>query len=219
MATTPILYFEQTGCYDTEVVGESRYQKELNHLEKYDQREFDYTTLWLEDYNEYDKNAVAVVIEGDTIGYLSRRNAIAYRQKITELGYPDSIGACYSKLIGGHILDNGEKASFGVVLDLDIDNLVIQEIKTIEAWEPKIKEQTFIDKILYGDKKANTIDKFLSRYIKTKYPLFVVIAVSVIVLFCCISFIYGTITAGMDSLHATRTARHTTPATDATPIP
>jgi len=219
MATTPILYFEQTGRYDTEVVGESRYQKELTYLGKFGQREFDYTTLWLEDYNEYDKNAVAVVIEGDTIGYLSRRNAIAYRQKITELGYPDSIGACYSKLIGGHILDNGEKASFGVVLDLDIDNLVIQEIKTIESWEPKVKEQTVIEKILYGDKKANSIDKFLSKYIKAKYPLLVVVAVVFITMLLCVSFVISTITSGIAGIHATRTARHQTPQAQVTPIP
>jgi hypothetical protein len=64
-----------------------------------------------EPQNPYDPNAVAIVIDGKKVGYLSRDNAIVFApvaQRIVELGCEVQ---CAATIVGGG-------GRFGVVLDL-----------------------------------------------------------------------------------------------------
>jgi len=65
--------------------------------------------------NEHDSNAVRVHIHGGAqVGYLSREDAIAYRDAMVALTTQRAAGVCPAKLIGG----TPGKPSIGVVLDL-----------------------------------------------------------------------------------------------------
>lgn len=79
--------------------------------------------IFLEDHNKFDKNAVAIVFETDTVGYLSREDAVKYRAEILNLGYPQAIGTCAARITGG-----GENRSYGIQLDLDLHELQVEKI-------------------------------------------------------------------------------------------
>lgn len=118
--STEILHFKKNEKYRQAVVGESNYQEHLERAAQDDDLE---VSLFLEDYNKFDKNAVAVVFDTDTVGYLSHENAVKYRNAIKSLGHPLAIGTCAAKVIGG-----GEDRSYGIVLDLNLSNLEIEKI-------------------------------------------------------------------------------------------
>src|SRR5678815_27496 len=80
------------GTYEFDIVGESKYQDALEAIcggrteesaEQYTEAE-----LYLEDSNQFDNQAVRVTIAGNTVGYLSRENARAYRTQLKQLGQP-----------------------------------------------------------------------------------------------------------------------------------
>jgi hypothetical protein len=124
-----VLFFKSTGRYDTEVVGESYYQEHLSYLAEMNEDYLVETVdLFLEDYNKHDNQTVAVSVEGEDVGHLSREDARRYRAGLKALGYPTALGSCAGKLTGGHELENGEQASFGIVLDLDLDHLEVRDI-------------------------------------------------------------------------------------------
>jgi hypothetical protein len=138
------LFFKPTGKYKQQVTGESHYQTHLSYLASlYDDGLIEAVDLFLEDHNQYDSNAVVVTIEGEEVGHLSRPDAVRYRERLKALGHPAAIGVCRGKLTGGHTLDDGSQAHYGLVLDLDIDNLEIEDIarsktsETSEASKPK----------------------------------------------------------------------------------
>jgi hypothetical protein len=60
--------------------------------------------------NPFDRNAVMVEIDGQTVGYLDRAAARRYHRRLLPLAEPIQLPA---KLIGG----TREKPSFGVILD------------------------------------------------------------------------------------------------------
>jgi hypothetical protein len=65
--------------------------------------------------NPYDPNAIRVCAEGGgTIGYLSRENAIEYKEVFAQLAAHQHVGACRAKLIGG----TPEKSTYGVLINL-----------------------------------------------------------------------------------------------------
>lgn len=74
--------------------------------------------LILEDTNPHDVNAVRVEIDGALIGYLSRDNAARYRANLSAAGTPDATVQCRARIVGGFETASGERASFGVRLDL-----------------------------------------------------------------------------------------------------
>lgn len=74
-------------------------------------------TLMREPENPFDRDAVVVQINGETVGYLSRGDAQRYRTRLRALDRPIEIPA---KLIGGE----PGKPSFGVLLDCrDVEHL------------------------------------------------------------------------------------------------
>lgn len=123
------LFFKPTGRYDQQVVGESHYQTHLAYLaEQNDDRLIESVDLFLDDHNRHDSNAVAVSVDGEDVGHLSKTDALRYRQALKSLGHPAAIGVCRGILTGGHDLPEGVRASYGIVLDLDLDDLQIEEI-------------------------------------------------------------------------------------------
>jgi hypothetical protein len=74
--------------------------------------------LILEDSNPHDANAVRIEIEGELIGYLSRDNARRYRADLAAAGQPRATVRCKARIVGGFETESGERAHFGVRLDL-----------------------------------------------------------------------------------------------------
>ena len=74
-----------SGQYDLEAIGESRRQKYLEalcggHSRKGSKQEV-LAKLHYENGNPSDKNAIRVVVNGGTVGYLPPENASLYRKK------------------------------------------------------------------------------------------------------------------------------------------
>ena len=74
-------------------------------------------SLVLEDNNRYDKKAVRVDIEGETVGYLSKENARKFRRKFSFKG---KVFECDAIIIGGWDRGGGDTGHYGVRLDLEI---------------------------------------------------------------------------------------------------
>lgn len=110
------------GDFAVEVVGVSRRQDALAAIVERHGRSGRTVTLdallILESTNPHDANAVRVEIDGALIGYLSRDNARRYRADLTAAGTPQATVQCKARIVGGFETSTGERASFGVRLDL-----------------------------------------------------------------------------------------------------
>ncbi|MBI5951859.1 MAG: hypothetical protein HY865_09395 [Chloroflexi bacterium] len=115
------LYFKSTGKYQQEITNETHHQSHLAHLASLYEDDWK-AELLQEDHGGLDSNAVVVMLECEEAGELSRPDALRYREKLKALGYPAAIGMCRGKLTGG------DQSSYGVLLDLDIENLEIDDI-------------------------------------------------------------------------------------------
>lgn len=91
------------------LVGESQYQAALIQTARTTGR-LGWAMLIPEAGNPFDSNAVAVQMNGETVGYLSRTDARRYGRRLRALATPMEVPA---KLIGGEL----RKPSFGVLLD------------------------------------------------------------------------------------------------------
>ena len=110
------------GSFSVEVVGVSRRQHAIAAVVEAHGRSGRTVTidalLVLEPENPHDANAVRVEIEGAHIGYLSRENALRYRADLAAAGSPAATVQCKARIVGGFETTSGERASFGVRLDL-----------------------------------------------------------------------------------------------------
>ena len=110
------------GTFAVEVVGVSRRQDALAAIVDRHGRSGRIVTLdallILENSNPHDANAVRVEIDNALIGYLSRDNAVRYRADLAAANTPDATIQCKARIVGGFETDSGERASFGVRLDL-----------------------------------------------------------------------------------------------------
>ena len=117
--------FKGPGSYGLDIVGESHYQGALEAI--CGGRTTDGTNkivdafLMLDDQNPYDKQAVAIVIEGKKVGHLSRENARQYRERLRQLGVGMRPAVCKAKIVGGWDRGGGDRGHFGVKLDLPIE--------------------------------------------------------------------------------------------------
>lgn len=88
-----------------EIVGEAYYQRELAKLAG--PKTTNGVSVYLdarlvpEPTNRHDRNAVATVINGHTVGYLSRRQAVAYHKAMNERGFGGSSLTGFSARIHG----------------------------------------------------------------------------------------------------------------------
>jgi len=103
--------------WTTDIYGESNYQPALSKAyRRHGGTGSDLkvsATLVPEQNNKHDSNAVRVEIDGSTVGYLPREKAAEYR---ASLGAQS--GQCGAKITGGHERYNGERAFFGVKLNM-----------------------------------------------------------------------------------------------------
>ena len=95
-------YIKGHGRFDQEVVGESHYQDILNIISTSmpDEYKFVQATLEMEPSNPHDKNAVAVKIAGQTVGYLPRDAAKEYQKKAKTEHIPPVV-TCPAMITGG----------------------------------------------------------------------------------------------------------------------
>ncbi|MBY0566484.1 MAG: HIRAN domain-containing protein [Hyphomonadaceae bacterium] len=110
------------GQFAVDVVGVSRRQDVLAAVVERHGRSGRTVTvdaiLVLEDSNPHDANAVRVEIDGALIGYLSRDNARRCRADLAAAGQPRATVRCKARIVGGFETSDGERAHFGVRLDL-----------------------------------------------------------------------------------------------------
>jgi hypothetical protein len=104
------------GAFAVDVVGVSQYQRVIEAAAE--EGAIVSATLILEDSNPYDDQAVAVHLNGQRAGYLSRANARLYRADLAAAGEPRLIVRCKAKIVGGFETQSGERAHFGLKLDL-----------------------------------------------------------------------------------------------------
>lgn len=129
-----IVRFQSSGeiPYPLQVKGESYHRKEIRSLfDHIDPQEgIDATNLTahliMEDTNPYDKNAVRVDIQKQAVGYLDKVDALKYRQQLKKLKLSGVIGEVGASIKGGFRLQSGDLADFGILLDLDLDDIRIE---------------------------------------------------------------------------------------------
>lgn len=109
--------------YDFPVVGESHYQSALariaGHHGSNKVRQECIANLVPEDTNDFDDKAIAVVVEGSTVGYLGREDARSFRRRLSQKSLAGQTTGCHAIVIGGGKLQNGDDRSYGIQLDLD----------------------------------------------------------------------------------------------------
>jgi hypothetical protein len=129
-----IIYFKSTDNYDQAVVGESNYQSQIDKAFQEDGR-FIEVSLILEPHNQFDQNAVAVSYGADTFGYLSSTDALTYCKSLLKIGHPNAMGICKAKIVGGR-----DDRSYGVILDLDLQNLQIEKVVLPQQSQPAVSQ-------------------------------------------------------------------------------
>jgi hypothetical protein len=121
------VFIQGDGQYDLEVVGESLYQKYLKALsdscKKNGDRKELLAKLHYENANPHDKKAIRVVINGGTVGYLSPKNARAFRKRVEKVGMEGLIISCNAEIVGGRRVGLLRRTDYGVWLDLPLKNL------------------------------------------------------------------------------------------------
>lgn len=104
------------------VVGESHYQQALSRIcggkSPDGHRRGCIAALVREPHNEHDRHAVAVQIDAEKVGYLSRDDAKAYGSVLERLAADGCVGACDAEIRGGWNRGGGDEGHFGVVLFL-----------------------------------------------------------------------------------------------------
>src|SRR6266542_3590930 len=103
------------GGVEVEVVGESHHDDAFNKItggRTEEGHNFDCVAqLVPEPNNPYDTNAIAIYIDGLTVGHLSRQTAIAYQPIARRLnGHP---ATCCATVRGGWDRGNGDRGYFG----------------------------------------------------------------------------------------------------------
>lgn len=105
-----------------EVVGESNYQNNIKKLIiKHDNTGINQeciATLIPESDNKYDKNAVRIDVDGLTVGYLSRNDAILFRELLKTNNLENQVTTCNATINGGFAMNNNKKASYGIFLKI-----------------------------------------------------------------------------------------------------
>lgn len=120
----PVFSWPETGPFDTEVVGESHCQPALRHIVDQLGGHGDTTarltaTAVLVPYdNPQDPNAVRVEISGLPVGHLGRTDASAYRAVLKFKRSGVAPAACMARIVGGFVMEDGERAHYGVRLQL-----------------------------------------------------------------------------------------------------
>lgn len=109
------------GRYDVIVVGVSFYQKALEKICNKTRREglnvFTQADVIPDNDNPHDNHAVRIEIDGETVGHLSRKNAILWRSKMISDNH-SGVVKCPAKI--GWDKNYNEEGSYGVWLNIDL---------------------------------------------------------------------------------------------------
>ena len=106
---------EGPGAFAVNVVGVSQYQRVLETAAEEGVVD---AVLMREDDNPHDDQAVAIFISGERAGYLSRTDARRFRADLATAGDATLSVRCKAKVVGGFETKTGERAHFGLKLDL-----------------------------------------------------------------------------------------------------
>jgi hypothetical protein len=108
------------------VVGTSQYQDALWRIVGEPTRDRDSRASWSgqaalepEPENCHDCNAVRVVVDGQTVGYLDRDLAAELQPDLVEMARHGATLAAAAHAVGGFQLREGGRASVGLVLEMD----------------------------------------------------------------------------------------------------
>lgn len=117
--------------YPLQVQGESHYKANIENILGFVDKDgvdedHHVARLILEDTNPVDANAVRVEIDDQKVGYLAKPAAKVYRAKLAALGLAGVIGECGASIKGG-FMKQGERADFGIRLDIDLDKLQVEK--------------------------------------------------------------------------------------------
>lgn len=111
-----------TGYYTFDIVGEASYQDALDRIcggRNADGHELECKASLIEEpKNPHDRNAVKVVIAGRTVGYLSRRDAVAFKQALVSEGLSGRPVNVDAIVIGGWDRGSRGQGHYGVKLDM-----------------------------------------------------------------------------------------------------
>lgn len=121
--------------YVLDIVGESHYQDTLKQLAATHGEAPLLAHLVPEPFNPYDRHAVAVVIDGQRVGYISRDQAAEYQPVLTNLARRGSPLVAVADLKGGFVTSTGQIASFGVELRMTEPDMLKEEQRT-PAYRP-----------------------------------------------------------------------------------
>jgi hypothetical protein len=109
------------GQFAFDIVGEGSYQESLEHFAGGKKTIGANVTVQVmvvpEDGNPHDANAVRVICQGVTVGYLSRRDAIAWRAALSEQQQKVQNVTARAVIVGGWANDEDE-GEFGMRLDV-----------------------------------------------------------------------------------------------------
>lgn len=110
------------GQFEFEVVGESNYQRELkaaagDHGDDPADAHC-LAALIPDDDNPHDDKAVAVSVDGQTVGYLSRADARSFRRRLSQRKLGGQTTQCDAMIVGGGRGKGGKRYSYGIRLDI-----------------------------------------------------------------------------------------------------
>jgi hypothetical protein len=106
------------GRFEFEVVGESNYQNAIHSIAETNASAQCLAMIVPEDDNKFDQLAVRIDIQNKTVGYMSRDDARSFRKLLSKKKISGKVTSCDAAIIGGFVLRDGSKASYGVTLDI-----------------------------------------------------------------------------------------------------
>ena len=101
--------------FDFEIVGESHYQAQISTIAKRGDSHLT-ASLVLDPSNPYDNLAVRVDIGGQTVGYLSRKDARSFRRRLGAMRLTGQTTTCDAEIRGGDTARDGRVLMYGVFL-------------------------------------------------------------------------------------------------------
>lgn len=115
-------HWDGAGNMEFEIVGESYYQPALKtlageHGDKSPDKECK-ATIVPDDRNQHDDKAVRVDIDGLTVGHFGRDDARSFRRRLGQKKIKGQTTTCDAMIVGGYLMKNGQRASYGVKLDI-----------------------------------------------------------------------------------------------------
>jgi hypothetical protein len=108
--------------YTFNIVGESQFQDVLDDLagpKTVQGTKVDWTAeLIVDDANEHDEDAIAVLIAGKVVGFVPRDEAASTRADLDLINPAGRAVTCYARIVGGWRTEDGDEGSYGVKLSI-----------------------------------------------------------------------------------------------------